>query len=324
MHAASCTIIVPNYNGYGLLQKTLPEVLNACESYDGLCEVLVVDDASTDQSMDYLTSLEPRLRILRHTVNLGFAKAVHSGVANSTGDLIMLVNSDVLLTKECIGQLASCLEEPKIFAVSPMIYDQNHTLIPSTLIIPQLRRGHIQSLPLNVDQRKDNANPPLLHSLYCSGGSIMVRRSMFNELGGFSDIFRPFYSEDFDLGLRAWYRGWLSVVHTQSHITHFDKGAISAHFSEQDIKFTQRRNRLLLEWIHLPLAYLLLVNLPMVLFQLIGEIALLDGKNVRAFFAAVKLIPDAVQLRRLRKRHQEHDFMQVMARVRRRYGARSE
>ena len=79
----------------------------------------------------------------------------------------------------------------------------------------------------------------------------MLRRSMFEKLDGFSTLFEPFYSEDFDLGLRAWYQGWASVVSTDTQVIHFDKGAIETHYDQSFIKKTQRRNRLMLEFLHL-------------------------------------------------------------------------
>lgn len=121
---------------------------------------------------------------------------------------------------------------------------------------------------------------------------MMIRKEMFEELGGFSDLYKPFYYEDFDLGLRAWYQGWSSYFYPGAEVIHADKGTIEDHFKSDLIKSTQRRNRYFLEWVHFPKTRLIFSTIPFTLMQVLGELILFDKKNIKAFFAAIKSLKD--------------------------------
>ncbi len=284
-----CSIIIPNYNGEKLLQQNLPAVISESENFNNDCEIIVVDDGSSDNSVKILQEQFPTVKLVQHEINKGFSEGIHSGVAAANYDLIFLLNSDVQPKAGCLNILEKCFEHPDTFAVNPLILNQENKVNQSSWTRSQFSHGRLKLSPwdisdLPVMKQSHEAYP----TLYCSGGSVMMRKEMFESLGGFSDLYKPFYYEDFDLGLRAWYQGWSSYFHPSAEVIHADKGTIEDHFKSDMIKSTQRRNRYFLEWVHFPLSRLIFSTLPFTMLQVLGELLLLDKKNLKAFFAAIK------------------------------------
>ena len=75
------SLVVPNYNGRALLEQNVPSLLAAADAYPGEAEVVIVDDASADDSVAFLRDAFPAVRVLEHAENQGFGGACHSGVA---------------------------------------------------------------------------------------------------------------------------------------------------------------------------------------------------------------------------------------------------
>jgi len=288
-----CSIIIPNYNGEKLLQENLPFVIEESNNFSGECEIIVVDDASADNSVKVLKENFPAVKLVRHDVNKGFAEGVHSGVAAASHELIFLLNSDVHLIPGCLNKLETFFERQDTFAVNPLILNQDHEVNQSSWTRSQFSHGRLKLIPWDISalaQMKQKKEGKL--TLYCSGGSVMMRKAMFEKLGGFNDLYKPFYYEDFDLGLRAWYQGWSSYFYPGAEVVHADKGAIEDHFKSELIKSTQRRNRYFLEWSHFSLARLIFSTIPFTLMQLLGELILFDKKNLMAFIVAFKKLSE--------------------------------
>jgi len=136
-----------------------------------------------------------------------------------------------------------------------------------------------------------------LPTLYGHGGSMMLRKSMFQALGGFHSIYKPFYSEDYDLGIRAWRRGWASYFEPNISIVHQSVGSIREHVKMQYVKCIRRRNRYLLEWIHLTPGQLVFSALPLSVFQLLGEFMTFDKTNLKGFLFSLARIPQVLLAR---------------------------
>ena len=294
-----CTIIIPNYNGEKLLQENLPFVIKESEVFDSESEIIVVDDASTDNSVLVLQEKFPEVKLVQHEVNKGFAEGIHSGVSAASYELVFLLNSDVQIVEGCLNKLEKYFDREDTFAVNPLILNQDNEVSQSSWTRSQFSHGRLKLQPWeNSDLPAMKQSKEGFLTLYCSGGSVMMRKAMFEELGGFGEMYKPFYYEDFDLGLRAWYRGWSSYFNPSAEVLHADKGTIEDHFKSDLIKSTQRRNRYLLEWTHFPLSRLLFSTIPFSLLQLLGELVLIDKKNVKAFFAALKEVNEVRKSRK--------------------------
>ena len=295
----NCSIIIPNYNGEKLLLENLSSVIKDSDSFSNNSEIIVVDDASTDNSVTLLKENFPSVKIVEHESNQGFAEGIHSGVAAASYDLVFLLNSDVQLVEGCLQELEQYFEHENTFAVNPLILNQDQEVNLSSWTRSQFSHGRLKLQAWDITELKTmRESDEKFLTLYCSGGSVMMRKAMFEALGGFSDLFKPFYYEDFDLGLRASYRGWSSYFNPQAKVIHADKGTIEDHFRSDLIKMTQRRNRYLLEWTHFSMLRLLFSTLPFTLLQVLGELLLIDKKNIKAFFLALQKLSEVRQMRK--------------------------
>jgi len=95
MQSWPVSIIIPNYNGEQILSRALTSVTEAARAYAGQSEIILVDDASQDNSVELIAQQFPDVRLVRHETNLGFSEAIHSGVQTAVFPIVLLLNSDV-------------------------------------------------------------------------------------------------------------------------------------------------------------------------------------------------------------------------------------
>lgn len=292
------TVVIPNFNGAPLLQKNIPSVLNAMQAYPGESALIVVDDGSQDASLQVLKEQFPQAKVVMHAQNQGFAEAIHSGVNAAETELLFLLNSDVEVAEQLFTPLVHYFEDPNAFSVNPLIYDEQGAVKRHSWNLRQFKAGTLKLVNWHLDKAlKLRATGEKLPSAYAHGGSFMVRKSMFLALGGFHPIFKPFYSEDYDLGLRAWRRGWGSYFEPSVHIVHQSVGSIRSNVKMNHIKTIRRRNRYILEWMHLSATQLWFCAIPASLIQLLGEILLLDKVNLKGFYLACTKLPEVLRAR---------------------------
>ncbi|MBA3695878.1 MAG: glycosyltransferase family 2 protein [Methylotenera sp.] len=297
--SAPVTVVIPNFNGTKLLRKNLPSVLKAAQQYVPPAYVIVVDDGSKDDSVQVLRTEFPEIKLVIHEQNKGFAEAVHSGIAAAETELIMLLNSDVNVEKDLLESLVHYFDNPDTFSVNPLIYDEAGVSKRHSWNLRQFKKGSLKLLDWSLGKAETiRQSGNQLPTLYGHGGSMMLRRSMFQSLGGFHPIYKPFYSEDYDLGIRAWRRGWSSFFEPNVSIVHQSIGSIREHVKMQYVKCIRRRNRYLLEWIHLTPSQLIFSAIPFSLLQLLGELLIFDKTNLKGFLLAITKIPEVMLARR--------------------------
>lgn len=105
------SVVIPNYNGKDLLKKNLPKVYSELENYkDGNFEIIIVDDASEDESLallDQFIQKYQNLKILRNEKNLGFSPTVNIGFRAASGEIVILLNTDIYPEKGFLESLLS-------------------------------------------------------------------------------------------------------------------------------------------------------------------------------------------------------------------------
>ncbi|HNR75154.1 MAG TPA: glycosyltransferase, partial [Cyclobacteriaceae bacterium] len=97
MNLKGISVVIPNYNGRNLFPQTLPFVFKALENCGLPFEVIIVDDCSTDESVEFLRQNYPQIQVVVNEVNRGFAPTINRGAFLAKFDLLFLLNSDVKL-----------------------------------------------------------------------------------------------------------------------------------------------------------------------------------------------------------------------------------
>jgi GT2 family glycosyltransferase len=309
----SVTVVIPNFNGEELLRKNLPSVLEAADCYSGVCSVVVVDDASRDASVAVLKTEFPSVRVVLHGENLGFSGAVHSGVEAAETELLVFLNSDVCPEPDFLAPLMRHFEEPEVFSVSPLVRDPDGRVGEESWRCYEIRHGRFRAV-----RRPGWVPARAVATLFNSGGSMAVRKSMFQALGGFAPIFKPFYSEDSDLGIRAARRGWRNLMEPGSRVVHdHASSSIKSNVPSARIRRIRRRNQFLLEWIHLPARDLLWRLGPGYAKQALGRLLRMDGVYFAGLLAALRRLPEARRLRNEVGAAAVQGFWDVMADIER-------
>lgn len=286
------SIVIPNYNGVRLLRENLPIVIEALNAYPGNGEVVVVDDGSKDASVALLKESFPAVNCVVHEVNKGFSEAMLTGVLAAKNEVLILLNSDVAPEKGFVEPLVRTLLEPDMFSVQPVIKDDSGEINPFSIFIFKYGWGRLRKVSAAHLLHRDRC-----YCFYASGGSMAVAKSKFLALGGFHPVYKPFYWEDFDLGFRAWRRGWKSLVVTSSVVVHQDQGSIRDHYKRKTIRNALNRNKLVMEWSHFPPETLLLTAIPRVLGRLLGRIVVGDLSYFSVIGQALVRWPDIRKLR---------------------------
>lgn len=215
--------VIPNRDGADLLRRILPPLL--CElPLDGN-EVLVVDDASADGSVEMLQQEFPGVRVVALTENVGFGAACNLGFREAHHPLVLLLNSDMEVTPGSIEMLLRHLADPEVFAVGPWYQSD----------------GPSQSSPRVEPHR-------VRFQLGAPAGGGLFRRDAFVSLGGFDPLFHPFYWEDLDLGWRAWRQGLRVVLDSRCHFLHLESVTIRRLYATAYVRRIRTRNRFLFGW----------------------------------------------------------------------------
>jgi GT2 family glycosyltransferase len=244
------SIVVPTWNGEALLARNLPSLLEAIRCHPGEAELIVVDDGSTDGTLELLRRDFPTVRPVIHRQNRGFGEACLSGVLAARHPLVALFNSDAHVEKDFLAPLTKAFDDPLTFASCPLILDREGDAINTSLRVPYVKRGKIRFRRSDARelQRDKRAAALRWYTLYPVGGACLLDRERFLALGGFDPLFHPFYYEDQDLGFRAWRRGWHCCVVPSSQITHEGGETINRFFDTRYVNATRKRNRVLFVW----------------------------------------------------------------------------
>jgi GT2 family glycosyltransferase len=198
---AKLTLMPLNYNGCHLLKKCLPSWLEAkahCEALiQGSVDLWVIDNASSDDSEDWLREHHPEITWLGYDENL-ILGAYNDALARCESPYVMILNNDVLLKKQSLEPLLRRMElDPLAFGVMPRIEADLELEKVQGRLIGRFFHGHV-----GHQSRCDGPGG----TLYLHGAAMVVNRQRFIDLGGFDPLF--FYQEDNDLSFRAWREGW--------------------------------------------------------------------------------------------------------------------
>jgi GT2 family glycosyltransferase len=299
MAPATVSIIIPNYNGEQILERNLSSVVESADAYPGKCEIIVVDDASQDDSVKLIAENFPEIKVVQHETNKGFAESVCSGVRSSIYEIIILLNSDVRPDPNFIAPLVKWFDQEDTFSVSPLVLDPLRKPHIVSWNLVDIVRGKMRRRKWNLEKiQRLSREARGIKSLYASGGSMACRKEMFLQLGGFLPLYKPFYSEDLDLGIRAWRRGWQTLFDPESKVVHdHQEGAIKRFFPKREVRVIRYRNRFFSLWLHLSTSKLIFSHIPWTLLRLPWRLLRRDTVYVIALFKALSNLGEVLRIR---------------------------
>jgi len=310
------SIIIPNYNG----QKYLGECIDSLYRIDfprEQYEIIIVDNASSDNSIEFISSTYPDIVLIKAEENLGFASGCNLGIKNSSGEYIVLLNNDTVVAPNWLKELVAVADSDKDVAIA------------GSKLLFKLKPNEIQNAMSFLTTRGDGGDmgshqpdegqyDTTREVMAVCGASMLIKRTLVEDIGAFDEDFFAYY-EDMDLCYRTRLYGKKIVFAAKSIVYHVHS-ATSGEWSPF-FTFLVFRNKLLLQLKNSPAGFFLKV-----LFLYFGQVAsegLMRGINrkthlkVLASFAwkSPKFIVKRFYIRSVVKRKSDVDVLLRLTRV---------
>lgn len=300
------SVVIPNYNGQILLKKNLPKVLEAVQTYrDGEVEVIIIDDASSDESIATIQQFSPAkrdpaqrdnstinnkntIKIIQNDRNLGFTSTVNKGVSEARGEIVVLLNTDVAPERNFLEPLIKRFSDSKVFAVGCLDKSiEKGKVVLRGRGLGKFERGFLVHRRGEVDKTD---------TLWVSGGSGAFRKSIWGRLGGFDSLYNPFYYEDIDLSYRALKSGYKILFEPKSVVVHeHESGAIKSHYSDSKIRRIAYRNQFIFVWKNITDLDKQLLHIFWLPYHLVKAIIRLDLPFFLGFLQTFIQLPKIIQ-----------------------------
>ena len=250
------TIVIPNYNGKHFMEPCLSSLSE--QTYKDF-HILVVDNASSDGSIEYMEENYPDIELIKLQKNYGFSKAVNIGIQHSRTPYVILLNNDTTVDTRYVEEMVKAIEKsPKIFSVSSKMIQMYHPeLIDSA--------GDLYTL-LGWGVCRGCGRPISNYTKYdeiftaCAGAAI-YRRSVFDDIGYFDENHFA-YLEDIDIGYRARIYGYYNMYCPTALVYHVGSGTSGSKYNSFKVKLASRNN-LYLNYKNMPALQLVLNFIPL-------------------------------------------------------------
>lgn len=248
MSIPETSVIIPNWNGRDLLDTCLSSLRR--QTYRNF-EIIVIDNGSSDDSIQFIESFYPEVRVVKLQENKGFCVAVNCGIKLAWGKYVALLNNDTETHPEWLRELVKALEEnPGVgFCASKMVNFFERNKIDNAGDKLSFYGSIVGKNEIDSGQYDQ---PRFLFSA-CAGAAI-YRREMFEDIGLFDEDFFAYY-EDIDLGMRAQLRGYKCLFVPTALVYHIHQ-ATSDRMPTKRFIYAQR-NIIFVHLKNMPLVMLL-------------------------------------------------------------------
>ena len=237
--AKKVSVVILNYNGVEHIDECLSTVLN--QTYPHY-DVVVVDSASSDLSVNYIQSKYPDVMLLPFKENLGYARGNNIGIEYTDGDYVAILNNDTIVEPDWIKELVKTLQsrDDVCFATSKLkIYHDRDTINARGIVIhytgPSFNNGLFE---------RDDDNSSQMSVPGVNGCAFAARRDVLKEIGAFDPDFFM-HMEDADLSLRARLAGY-DILYVPTSVV-YHKYRLNIGSNEKFYRLERNRYLLLLK-----------------------------------------------------------------------------
>lgn len=236
------SVVILNWNGRKHLERFLPSVV---QHTSGEAEVVVADNGSTDDSLQWLHDNYPQVRTIVLDQNYGFAGGYNRALQQVDSDYVLLLNSDVEVTSGWWQPLVELLDNEKdVAAVAPKLRSVDN---PDMFEYAGASGGFIDYLGypfcrgriLSAVERDEGQYDDRRDIFWASGAALCCRREVYVELGGLDEDFFA-HMEEIDLQWRMQLAGWRIMVEPRSVVYHLGGGTLP--ISSRKVYLNHRNN----------------------------------------------------------------------------------
>lgn len=305
------SVVIPTFNGQKLLAQHLPAVAAMLDPGD---EIIIVDDASTDNTAEWLQTEIPKyqhqqlqLHLVAHANNRRFAAAVNTGVEAAQHSHVFLLNNDVSpLSPNIKKTLLAWFSDPEFFAVGCAEVNDDSR---EAQVHGRGTGGWVRGLFMHWYDPNQNAN----QTLWTAGGSMLFSAAMYRELGGMDELFYPAYEEDRDLSYRALKHGWKIAFEPQARVLHQHETTNSSVFGQRKMQIVSWKNQYLFVWKNCTDLAMLRQHLLWLPYHLVVSGVRSNWTATFGFFQALKQLSPALRQRSVVKKLWKLSDQQVLS-----------
>jgi N-acetylglucosaminyl-diphospho-decaprenol L-rhamnosyltransferase len=232
MKFATLAAVVINYDSGAHLRNCLAELSAAAG--EAPADFIVVDNASTDESLDGVPRDYPAVQLIQNAKNLGYGTACNEGFRTTAAQFVCFLNPDVVPEPGSLSAMAAAMaEHPDVGVIGPRLNNPDGSRYPSCRVVPSLSVavGHAVFGLLTENNRftrayqlLDGDHAAAQEVDWVSGAAMMVRREAFEQVGGFDESYFM-YVEDVDLCSRLRHAGWKAMYYPQAQMMHHVAGS---------------------------------------------------------------------------------------------------
>jgi GT2 family glycosyltransferase len=211
------SIVIPVFNKVLYTYNCLLTLQNCDQNIAQ--EVIIVNNASSDETIPLLSQLSGTVKILNNQDNQGFVNACRQGAEIAQGEFVVFLNNDTQVTPGWLSQMLKIMDEQPMVGItgSKLIYPNGYLQEAGGIIFSDASGCNYGRFQDPTDARFNQSRPVD----YCSGASLMIRKTLWQQLGGFDQRFAPAYYEDTDLCFAVRQAGYqVFYCHTSEVIHH--------------------------------------------------------------------------------------------------------
>ncbi|MBI4708374.1 MAG: glycosyltransferase [Candidatus Omnitrophica bacterium] len=277
MNSKKINLVVLNYNGKHLLEKYLSSILFAAKKTKYPCRVTVVDNKSSDDSVDFVKSKFPEISVYVAKENRVLC-SLNDYFKEIDDDIVVILNNDLRLDAEFVDPLMPYFDKKEILFVAPKELD-----------LAGNYRGNLNRVVLKFGLL--SAAPELKGIDFAQydisvGGGAFDRKKLL-ELDGYDELYLPGIFEDFDVCYRGWKHGWKGVYEPKSFYYHEGSVSFNAKYSSNAKMRISCRNAFLFFWKNVCSRKMILLHIIFIPFLLTMALLRLRFAFILGFFDAL-------------------------------------
>ena len=228
------TVIIIHRNGFDRLKAAIDSIKRASSTSE---EIFIVDNASSDDSIDRISSFYPDVNVILNEFNSGYGHAANQGIKKGTGDYFLICNNDIVVPKNIFDELESVFKKD----ANAGIVSGQQTNINGERIRTSSSRPSLISDFDGIGRVSHSKDPKTISQVgIIRGACLGVRRKMIDDIGAYDEDFF-FYFEDTEWCIRAWRNDWKVILNPEIEIVHLGGSSSSEFYKESRIEFYRSR-----------------------------------------------------------------------------------
>jgi len=221
-------IVILNWNGQKFLEQFLPKLLDSCPNY---AEVIIADNASEDQSVSFIQTHYPQIRLIQNPKNGGFSKGYNEALQQIEANYYCLLNSDIEVGKNWIEPIVELLDAHDDIAIAQPKLRSFHERQKfeyagaSGGFLDRYGYPFCRGRLFSVVEEDHGQYNDIIDIFWATGAAMFVRSELYHELGGLDEDFFA-HMEEIDFCWRVKNHGKRIVVVPQSEVFHVGGGTL--------------------------------------------------------------------------------------------------